>query len=876
MLNSQDFLFRCNPDPMWIYDRETLEFIAVNEAAVQRYGFSEAEFLAMTIAEIRPPEDHIRLRAAVATSVEGPNRSDRWRHMTRSGDVLAVEMRSFGLTYAGRPAEIVAVRDVTKFARLEVGEAQARHGEKAALDLLATAGRIARFGGWRLDLPSGALTWSDEMAAIHGESPGQQITLDRSVAYYVPEHRNSIRTMLERSARDGEPFDEVFQIVTADQRRLWVRTTGAAERDADGRIVGLRGAFQDIDELVRTRLRSEAVERRLTDTLNASGEGFLVLDDDWRFVFVNHAAERMLRRAPNSLEGKQLWEEFPLAVGGQFDIKYREAIAEGHGVAFEEFYQDLGWFDVRAYPSAAGLAVHFQNITDRKQTQADLQTSEERFRLVASVTNDVIWDLDFATDRMWWNEPMAVRFGHDVEIAARHPDVWTRNIHPEDRPRVRETMETAIQNGADGWNSAYRFIKGDGGIAHVMDRAVIVREPDGRPKRMLGSMADVSERLEIETRVLESQKIEALGRLTGGIAHDFNNLLTVIMGNSETLMEKATDAESRELARLNVTAAAQGADLIGRLLAFARRQPLKPLAVDVGELLAGLDPLLRRSVNTNIALVIEADPGLRPVLADPSQLESALLNLVINARDAMPGGGRVTIRAAAACGSHAAAPKAPAGGWLDLSVSDTGEGMTTEVQRRAFDPFFTTKEVGKGTGLGLSMVYGFAAQSEGSIHLESRLGAGTTVRLLLPYACEPAVSNSKPANPEITTLSSERERILIVEDDPLIRDHVARQLMGAGYHITLAADGPEALARLDAEPEFDLLFTDIVMPGGMDGRALARKARESQPNLRVLFTSGFIGALDEPLIPTSRWLGKPYRRQQLMTKIREILDDTPE
>ena len=868
MLDDQDFLFRCNPDPMWIYDRDTLAFKAVNEAATRRYGFSEAEFLAMTIEAIHPPEDHARLLKAAAVSSAAPDISGPWRHRASNGEIMTVEKRSFGIAYMGRPAKIVTVRDITELARLEIAEKHARQAQNAALDLLAVAGRVARFGGWRLELPSRAVTWSDETAAIHGEPPGFQVTLERSLAYYLPDQRETAIAMLERCLRDGAPFDEVLQIVTADGRRLWVRTTGTAERDTNGHIIGLRGACQDLDELVRTRLKSEALERRLTDTLNACGEGFLVLDEDWRFVFVNEAAARMLGRPPGSLEGRDVWEEFPQALGGPIELKYREAVAGRHSVAFEEFYPDLGWFDIRAYPSAGGLAVHLQNITERRRIQADLEASEERFRLVASVTNDVIWDLDLVDGRMWWNGPMADQFEHQDEVTARHPDFWLRNVHPEDRLRVRETVDAAVRDGADGWSSAYRVIKSDGKIAHVMDRAAIVRGPEGGAQRMLGSMTDVSERLEMETRLLESQKIEALGRLTGGVAHDFNNLLTVIMGNSETLMENAVDSESRNLAQLNVTAAAKGADLIGRLLAFARRQPLTPRPIDVSELLIGLEPLLQRSINAEILLVLELTTDLPPALADVSQLESALLNLVVNARDAMPKGGQITVRThlvdarISECNDKA---------WIEISVSDTGQGMTPEVQRQAFEPFFTTKAVGKGTGLGLSTVYGFAAQSEGSVRIESQSGIGTTVYLLLPCALADRGSPVKP-QPEALPTAPTGERILVVEDDPLVRDHVARQLRAVGYSIVLAADGGEALARLHDEPRFDLLFTDIVMPGGMDGRELARQAKAIRTDLKVLFTSGFLGTLDAEIeISPAQWLPKPYRRQELITRVREIL-----
>lgn len=876
MIDSQQFLFRCNPEPMWVYDRETLAFLAVNEAAVRRYGYSEAQFLAMTIADIRPAEDLDRLRAAVDAATESPNDRGRWFHRTSDGGILIVEVRTFGLTYKGRPAEIVTVKDVTELVRLEAVEEKARWSQKTALELLGRAGRVARFGGWRMDLATGIVTWSDETAAIHDEPPGVQVTLEQAVAYHVPEHRERVEAMVERCRLEGVPFDEVLRIVTAEGRSAWVRVVGAAERDSEGRIVGLSGACQDINELVEARNRSETLEQRLREILDATGEGFMVLSRDWRIVFINRSAAHMLQRSVDDLLQKRVWDEFPQAVGSLFEEKYTEAWETGGSVVFEAFYDALGWFEVRAYPSSGGLAVHFQNVTARKQAQAELEASEERFRLVADGASDVIWDFDFVADKIWWSEHMARRYGHDVEAAARHSDFWLAHIHPDDRARVKATVDAAVREGARGWNSAYRFMRADGGVAHVMDRAFILRDAAGAPLRMLGNMTDVTERIEMETRLRESQKIEALGRLTGGVAHDFNNLLTVIIGGSEELMARAATAEDRELARLNIVAASQGADLIRQLLAFARRQPLEARTVEVAPLLEELEPILRRSITADVELVVNVAPDICPIHVDPAQLEAALLNLVINARDAMSGGGKLAVTAGHSPGEAERGGKAAEGvpAYVAISVSDTGCGMTPEVQRQAFEPFFTTKGLGEGAGLGLSMVYGFVTQSKGRIELESRPGQGARVTLLLPCAQDGADADAAP-EPASAPRQGGNEKILVVEDDPLVREHVGRRLAAAGYSPVCTPDARTALERLEVDAGFDLLFTDLIMPGGMDGRALAREARRRVPGLKVLFTSGYVGEVyggERDEMDMAPLLQKPYRQSMLITSIREALD----
>ncbi len=385
---------------------------------------------------------------------------------------------------------------------------------------------------------------------------------------------------------------------------------------------------------------------------------------------------------------------------------------------------------------------------------------------------------------------------------------------------------------------------------------------------------------ELDAKLQQSQRMEAIGQLTGGVAHDFNNLLTVVMGNAELLIElESGSPEKRRLAESIVSAAQRGADLTSGLLAFARKQALDPKSVDINILLANIDPMLRRTLGEHIEIELIRAAGLWPALVDPGQLENALLNLCINARDAMPGGGHLTLETANVRLDIDYAQRhidvAP-GAYVMIAVSDSGTGIAPENLRRVFEPFYTTKEKGKGTGLGLAMVYGFVKQSAGHVAIYSEVGQGTSVKLYLPR-----MHGEQPPAIEAggrIEVAGGTETILLVEDDEAVRSYARAALLSFGYSVIEAADGASALALIKQHDRLDLLFTDVVMPGGMNGRALAEAARELKPGLRVLYTSGYTenamihhGRLDAdaPL------LSKPYRRSELDRAVRAALNADP-
>jgi CheY-like chemotaxis protein len=379
----------------------------------------------------------------------------------------------------------------------------------------------------------------------------------------------------------------------------------------------------------------------------------------------------------------------------------------------------------------------------------------------------------------------------------------------------------------------------------------------------------------------QAQKLDAIGQLTGGIAHDFNNLLTVITTTTEMLNDALADRPSlTAMVDMIDRAADRGARLTHRMLAFARRQPLQSYAVDLNETVSGMSMMLSRTLGEHIALSSNLAADAWRVLADPSQIEEALLNLAINARDAMPKGGQLIIETSNVHFSPedvAQNNELSPGDYVSLIVSDTGQGMSADVAARAIEPFFTTKEVGKGSGLGLSMVYGFVKQSQGHMVIYSELDFGTSIKLFLPRAADAATARSADTAPE-NAQRARGETILIVEDDVDVRAVAVTLLEGLGYKVRAAQDGPSALHALAAHNDIALLFTDLMMPGGMTGVDLVHAARRDRPNLKALLTSGYPAQVIESrgAAPTgARILAKPYRKRELARAIRAAIDGEP-
>jgi PAS domain S-box-containing protein len=612
-------LFDAHPSPLWVYDERTLAFLAVNQAAVERYGYSRDEFLAMTIRDIRPEEDREALERHVAADRPARVKAGGWRHRKKDGTVIDVEVSSHRIPFDGRVARLVVTEDVTE------------------------------------------------------------------------------------------------------------------------------------------RRRSEEERARLAMAVEQADEAIVITDPDGTIVYVNPAFERV--------------------------TGYHHTEARGRN-------------------------------------------------------------------------PRILKSGR--QDAAFYAELWS-----------------TLTSG-ETWRGQLTNRRKDGSLYEAEAAISPVRDGAGRIVNYVAVERDVTHERHLERQFLQSQKMEAVGRLAGGIAHDFNNLLNVITGYGELLRRRLTpeDPSGGKLDQI-LKAADRAAGLVRQLLAFSRRQVLQPKVLDLGLVVADLDKMLRRLIGEDVDLQCLTDPHLGTVRADPGQIEQVLMNLVVNARDAMPGGGKITIETRNLdVGETEARLRAsvPPGPYVLLAVSDTGTGMDEETLAHVFEPFFTTKEPGRGTGLGLSTVYGIVRQSGGHISVYSEPGGGTTFKIYLPRLDEPAVPDATPAP---TRAAGGTETVLLVEDEEMVREMLQETLAGAGYRLLVAADANHALARAAAHRgSIQLLLTDVVMPGG-SGSELAERLSLVRPGIRVLYVSGYT---EEAIVRHGvlardvAFLGKPFTPDELLARVRQLLD----
>jgi len=507
-----------------------------------------------------------------------------------------------------------------------------------------------------------------------------------------------------------------------------------------------------------------------------------------------------------------------------------------------------------------------------------LEASEERFRIIADTVSDVLWDRDFDTSALWVTPDWPDRLGVAIDPDVSQERYFLDHVEPEDALRVQRSFLEVIKSDAAQWEIQYVLIGSDGTKVDLAVKAAILRNPDGRAHRMLGNARNVTIEKRQQEGYSRARALEAVGQLTGGVAHDFNNQLMIIQGNAEFLEMSGLDEEQAESVALINQACGSAADLTQRLLSFSRQSHLQTGRVDLTRLVPSTVALLRAGIPESITIQCRVPSAIWQAKADANALEQAIVNLAVNARDAMPAGGDIVI----SCENVTISPdlqlfqsELEPGDYVVVSVSDNGAGMSPEVLAKVFEPFFTTKDVGKGTGLGLSTVYGFAKQSDGHVTIHSEPEQGTTIKLFLPRFLEPGVEQEQTTETE-KARPGNGQRILLVEDQAELRAHVEKMLTKMGYLVTAAEDGKEALSLLDRGMTYDLLFTDVIMPGGINGQQLAEAVRKLDPRMKVLFTSGYPAFAFEHLqldeIEHVKLLKKPYRSTELTAVLAEIFD----
>jgi signal transduction histidine kinase len=526
----------------------------------------------------------------------------------------------------------------------------------------------------------------------------------------------------------------------------------------------------------------------------------------------------------------------------------------------------------------------FQELSHENKTpvvQTDSPASNDYSAFVARATNDAVRDWNVETGQLSWPQGLGSLLGYDTKSAEATIGFWQKNVHPSDRARINASISEALA-GSDNWSGEYRFRRADGTDVNILERALIVRGENGCATRLIGSMMDITARKQLQDQLCRSQRMEAFGQLAAGVAHDFNNFLTTILGYGDLLLHerqiKGTLAEHVTEIR---AAAGRASALTQQLLAFSRRQPMEAVIVEVNSIVTNIERSLLRLLGENISVVchLHHEKGGAHIKADPGQITQIILNLAVNARDAMPNGGELTLTT-----SITDLPRRPQcpidckecdpGQYVVISVTDTGTGMSEDVKAHVFEPFFTTKLADHRSGLGLATCYGIVHQSKGHLRVQSEEGKGTTIDVFLPrVAAPPPPAYKKPSSKKVR---GGTETILVLEDDVSVRHISVRMLRSLGYEVIEAASSSDArhLLAENGGRRIDLLLTDLIMPQ-MSGRRFADALRARHPHIKVMFISGY---LEESLQPSDRcepgmfFLPKPFDAEQLSAKVREALD----
>ncbi len=747
---------------------------------------------------------------------------------------------------------------------LELEDANRRLGGSSLQ--LQMAGRLARMGGWSLDVGATHVVWSDEVCRIHGEPTGTSPDIDQALHYYAVRHRPVIAEAVNRCLEAGEPFDLELDIVTRDERRVKVRSIAVAVRDDDDRIVRVQGAFQDVSELRREQLERHKVAERLRLTLESISDAVLMFDRNWQVVYLNREGERLLQCKRQDILGINLWTAFPEAKGSRFETEYTRAFGEKQTVHFVEHHAPLQkWFEMTAYPTVDGLAVYVRDVTERRETdrrmatQAALLDKAQDAILVRSLDDTIVF----------WNKGAERLYGWTTEEAVGHSAHALVNDSSEEYAAAQREL---LARGE--WTGTLRQVARDGRRVIAECRWTLVRNDSGEPESVLAINTDVTGRRSLEQQFLRAQRLESIGTLAGGIAHDLNNVLSPVMMSLDILHDMV-GSNGEELINGLRRSVNRGADLVRQVLTFARGLDGRKERVDLRLIHRELEAVVRDTFPKSIRFVTEAAPEACCVTGDATQLHQVLMNLVVNARDAMPEGGTLTLRLAREelSSSQALAVGLSAGQYVRIDVVDDGEGISAEHQEIIFEPFFTTKEVGQGTGLGLSTVQSIVRGHDGAIQLQSELGKGSTFTCWFPMVAD---GEEHPSAPSLARRlpRGNGECILVVDDEDAIRSVAERILVRHGYKVYTAANGRAGLAayRLHSA-EIDAVITDVSMPE-MDGPELIASLRADGADIPIIVSSGYVeedGSGRMLNAGTEFFISKPFTAEVLLTTLRGVL-----
>jgi PAS domain S-box-containing protein len=896
-------LFQENPNPMWVFDMETLVILEVNEAAVQHYGYTREEFMKLTIGSLRAPDKNGKPEAENAKFELPPHNTQGhiWRHRRKNGGVIDVEVVWSPMAFLGRFSALAMVTDVTErrrnehrnsiFSKLSHRLSTATTAAEAAQMISEAADALFGWDNFTLALSSagsGEITSLLNVATVDGAhvknrsvEPKQLEELMKCVAVKGAE--------LVSGGGESSPFASGMVVPirrgkqTSGLLSIQNRRAGAySERDLET-LEMLAGECSGALERVRVEEALHESQRRFRDLFENSPDAIFVEDLKANVLDVNLAASLLHGIPREELIGKNAIEhlvppnrreqarrDFEKLVNGKILRIDSESLIAGGRITPVELRANIVEYDGKT-----ALLLHVRDVTERHAAQTALQSSETLFRSVWENSADGMRLTDEKGVIVAVNNAFCQLAGMPQdELEARPFTVIFASSEKTEEMVEQHRRNFATRETEEKLEQQYILQSGREVILEVHNSFI---ELHGQPQLLLSLFRDITAQRRLEEQFRQAQKMEAIGQLAGGVAHDFNNILTVIQGHASLLASSKLPEMEEKSAQQIVQAAGRAAGLTRQLLTFSRRQLIQPKRLDMNKIVGNLTNMLGRLLGEDVALQLNYCQQTPIVEADAGMMEQILLNLAVNARDAMPKGGQLAIRITVSDLDGSATsrqPDARVGSYVCISVTDTGMGIAPENLPRIFEPFFTTKEVGKGTGLGLATVYGIVKQHQGWIELDSHVGKGTTFRIFIPRA---AAGNNGPEKATTSiTVKGGSETILLVEDERPVRELVARVLEHYGYKVFQANNGAEAMDIWgNNKRDIKLVLTDLVMPNNMNGRELAEKMWVEVPNLKIIFTSGYsadIVGKDFKLQPDLNFLQKPYQPQTLALTVRRCLD----
>ncbi len=867
--------------PIVVMDAATWRYVDCNAAAVQMYRFSSREeMLGKTPFDVSAPTQYDgtpsrdKARQYIEKALAGESVVFEWRHQRPDGEPWDAEVHLVSFHSGGGQYLQFTLQDITERKRAEMELRETQRQLSTLMDNLpGMAYRCANTPEWPM------IFVSEGCAALTGYSAAD---IMRNMPAYgkliVPEHAQGVLNQVQAALEHHEPYELIYQITNAHKERRWMWERGRGVLDETGRLLFLEGFITDITGRKQAEATLQASEERYRALFDLSPDGIVIVDPETaKILSFNETAHEQLGYTREEFACLSIADLEVLETREQTQARIQDILNRKR--ADFETQQRTKKGEIRdVHVTAQVIPVSGRNIyhciwrdiTEHKRAEA----AQARLATVVEQAAEAIVITDLQGTIEYVNPAFERNSGYtQAEVLGQNPRILKSGKH--DATFYRQMWTDLVAGRV--WHGRIINRRKDGRFYEEETTISPVRDASGKVVNYVGVKYDVTREVQLESQLRQSQKLEAVGQLAGGVAHDINNILAAMMMNVDLLQQnEELDSDTRAGLRELETGAKRAASLTRQLLMFSRRSVMETKVLDLNEVVDNLLKMLRRLLGEQITLAFERASTLPMVEADAGMLDQMLMNLAVNARDAMPRGGRIRITTSQQELTEEQAAGLPArrpGRFVCITVADTGCGMDEGTILRIFEPFFTTKEMGKGTGLGLATVHGIVAQHKGWVEVESQVGQGSTFRVYLP-AVQTVAEVAKPE--EARVLAKGHETILLVEDDPSVRKVLSQTLRALGYGVLQASNGQEAMTLWKAHgPEIALLLTDMIMPEGMTGLELARRIQETRPGVKVIISSGYSSEITKSESITAAgftYLSKPYQIRLLGDTIRQCLD----